>query len=52
MNDQEVVFGIRPENINIEKNEHSIQCKVELVEPMEQILLFGLVLRVIQYLLD
>ena len=34
MNDQEVVFGIRPENINIEKNENSIQCKVELVEPM------------------
>ena len=31
---QEVVFGIRPENINIEKNENSIQCKVELVEPM------------------
>ena len=27
-------FGIRPENINIEKNENSIQCKVELVEPM------------------
>ena len=34
INDQEVVFGIRPENINIEKNENSIQCKVELVEPM------------------
>ena len=34
MYDQEVVFGIRPENINIEKNENSILCKVELVEPM------------------
>ena len=34
MNDQEVVFGIRPENINIEQNENSIQCKVELVEPL------------------
>ena len=34
MNDQEVIFGIRPENINIEKNENSISCKVELVEPM------------------
>ena len=52
MNDQEVVFGIRPENINIEKNENSIKCKVELVEPMGADTLFGLVLRVIQYLLD
>jgi len=34
MNDHEVIFGIRPENINIEKNENSINCKVELVEPM------------------
>ena len=32
--DQEVVFGIRPENIKIEKNESSILCNVELVEPM------------------
>ena len=32
--DQQVVFGIRPENIIIDKNENSILCKVELVEPM------------------
>ena len=31
---QEVVFGIRPENIKIEKNENSILCKIELIEPM------------------
>ena len=34
IDDQQVVFGIRPENIIIDKNENSILCKVELVEPM------------------
>ena len=33
--DTEVIFGIRPEDININKNNvPSLKCKVELIEPM------------------
>ena len=34
IDNQEVIFGIRPENIKIDNNENAIQCNVELVEPM------------------
>jgi multiple sugar transport system ATP-binding protein len=34
VDNQEVIFGIRPENIKIDNNENAIKCNVELVEPM------------------
>jgi len=34
VDNQEVIFGIRPENIILENNENSIPGSVELVEPM------------------